>query len=220
MRSYAQFCPVARALDVVGDRWALLIVRELLVSPCRFTDLRRGLPGIASNLLAERLRALDHAGIVERANLPPPAASTVYQLTERGHALRTVLFELARWGAPMLDAGPDGDAFEIHWLVLLATVVFRDVPTADLGPLSARIQVGPASLTLRVGPDGVFVTGVPETQPDVVLTADPAHAVALITGAITLEDARADATVQVEGASAATAQMHALLKRAGLRGAA
>ncbi|MFC6929044.1 winged helix-turn-helix transcriptional regulator [Actinomadura yumaensis] len=101
MRSYNQYCSMARALDVVGDRWALLIVRELLAQgPCRFSDLRRGLPGIASNLLAERLREMQSAGLITRHEEPPPVAATLISLTERGQDLRGVVRELTRWGAP------------------------------------------------------------------------------------------------------------------------
>ena len=101
MRSYGEFCAVARALDVIGDRWTLLIVRELLLRPCRYTDLRDGLPGIATNLLAERLRELEAANVVEREDPEPPVATTLYRLTERGEQLRPVIQQLLRWGAPL-----------------------------------------------------------------------------------------------------------------------
>src|SRR5436190_22444590 len=100
MRSYGQYCAVAKALDVVGDRWTLLIVRELMIGgPSRYTDLQNGLPGIATNLLADRLRDLEKAGIVLRETAPPPVATSVFSLTARGQALWPVLAELGRWGA-------------------------------------------------------------------------------------------------------------------------
>src|SRR4029453_19587228 len=96
-------CAVARALDVVGDRWSLLIVRELLArGPSRYTDLRAGRPGIASNVLVERLRDLVDADIVAREYAPPPVAADLYRLTLRGEALEPVLYELGRWGGPLL----------------------------------------------------------------------------------------------------------------------
>src|SRR2546421_4464549 len=102
MRSYDQYCSVARALDVVGGRWNLLIVRELLLrGRSRYTDLHKGLPGIATNLLAERLRELEEAGVVLREQAPPPIATTVYSLTVRGQELESVIYELGRWGAPL-----------------------------------------------------------------------------------------------------------------------
>src|SRR5450631_362437 len=114
-RTYGQFCPVARALDLLGERWTLLIVRELLTGPQRYSDLRDGLPGMWSNLLAQRLRDLDAAGLVQRRELPPPAARLVYELTERGRALAPVVYELARWGLELLD-DPGDDVVPGHAL--------------------------------------------------------------------------------------------------------
>jgi DNA-binding HxlR family transcriptional regulator len=111
MRTYGDRCGIARALDAVGDRWALLVVRELLLGPKRFTDLRGGLPTVSPDVLAQRLRELEAAGVLRRDRLPPPAASQVYELTERGRELRTVVLELGRWGSrqPANDGplGPD-----------------------------------------------------------------------------------------------------------------
>jgi DNA-binding HxlR family transcriptional regulator len=106
-RSYGDLCGIARALDVVGERWALLVVRELILGPKRFTDLRAGLPHVGPDVLAQRLKELEAAGVLRRRTLAPPAGSRVYELTERGHALEPVLLELGRWGtfAPV----PDGD---------------------------------------------------------------------------------------------------------------
>lgn len=105
-RSYADACPIARALDVVGERWALLVVRELLLGPQRFSDLRRALPGASTNMLADRLRELAEHGVVTRRRLPPPAAATVYELTEHGRELTPALEALGAWGARLRR--PDG----------------------------------------------------------------------------------------------------------------
>src|SRR5436190_20653972 len=115
-RTYGDRCGVARALDLLGDRWALLVVRELLLGPKRFTDLRAGLPNVGPDVLAQRLRELEAAGIVRRATLPPPAASKVYELTSRGGELEPVVLALGRWGsvAPVPeDAAIGADAFVI-----------------------------------------------------------------------------------------------------------
>ena len=106
-RSYGDLCGIARALDVVGERWALLVVRELILGPKRFTDLRAGLPNVGPDVLAQRLKELEASGVLRRRTLAPPAGSRVYELTERGRALEPVLLELGRWGtfAPV----PDGD---------------------------------------------------------------------------------------------------------------
>jgi DNA-binding HxlR family transcriptional regulator len=103
-RTFDEYCPIARALEVVGERWSLLIVRELLLGPKRYTDLRQALPRMWTNLLADRLRHLERAGVIEQVDLPPPAARTVYQLTERGRGLEPVVLGLGRWGIPLLSA--------------------------------------------------------------------------------------------------------------------
>jgi len=107
-RTYGDSCGIARALDIVGERWALLVVRELILGPKRFTDLRAGLPRVGPDMLAARLRELEEAGVVRRGELPPPAASKVYELTEWGTELAPVLQALGRWGsrAPMPDTAP------------------------------------------------------------------------------------------------------------------
>jgi DNA-binding HxlR family transcriptional regulator len=111
VRTYDDPCGIARALDHVGERWALLIVRELLLGPKRFTDLRTGLPGASQNVLSQRLRELEESGLVRRRTLPPPAASRVYELTARGHDLEPVVLALAGWGsrAPLRSDRPLSD---------------------------------------------------------------------------------------------------------------
>jgi DNA-binding HxlR family transcriptional regulator len=109
-RSYGPYCPVARTLELVGERWTLLIVRELLVGPMRFTDLHAALAGIPRNLLADRLRDLEAQGVVGRRELPPPAARTVYELTGAGQELLPVIGALARWGLTHLPPPEPGEA--------------------------------------------------------------------------------------------------------------
>lgn len=111
-KRYDQYCPVCHALGLVGERWSLLIVRELLRGPKRYTDLVSGLPGIGTNILAARLRELEQGGILRKRRLPPPAASTVYELTEYGAELEEALYALARWGARSL--GPPGPKEEFY----------------------------------------------------------------------------------------------------------
>ena len=127
MRTYGQCCALAKALDVIGDRWTLLIVRELLLRDgLRYTDLLAGLPGIATNLLADRLRVLEGAGIISREQAPPPVATTLYHLTPRGRALRPVVKALGSWGGPLLAGAAEGDAFLGHWLALPAESLLGD----------------------------------------------------------------------------------------------
>ena len=129
MRTYGDRCGIARALDIVGERWALLVVRELLLGPKRFTDLRAGLPNVGPDVLAQRLRDLEDAGIVQRRTLPPPAGARVYELTDRGLDLEPVVLALGRWGsrAPF----PDGDArIGVDAFVIALKTLFD--PAADL----------------------------------------------------------------------------------------
>lgn len=114
-KRYDQYCPVCHALGLVGERWALLVVRELLRGPKRYTDLLEGLPGIGTNILAARLRELEQGGILRKRKLPPPAASTVYELTEYGQELEEALYALARWGARTLGPPDKGDELYPDW---------------------------------------------------------------------------------------------------------
>src|ERR687889_99652 len=112
---YQQYCALARTLDVAGDRWTLLIVRELTPGPRRFTDLLDGLPGVSRNLLTERLRALERDGIVTRQALPPPAARQVYELTDDGRDLAAAIGPLIAWGARRLGERAPSEAFQARW---------------------------------------------------------------------------------------------------------
>jgi DNA-binding HxlR family transcriptional regulator len=175
MRSYKQRCGLAKALDVVGDRWTLLIVRELLIrGACRYTDLRKGLPGIATNLLAERLRELEESGIVVREEAPPPIATALFRLSERGRELEGALLQLGRWGAPLLANRAKGETLQSHWLVLPLKLVLADGRPEDpainieLRPGSEpiTIAVSNGAIDVRLGTAGraaAVVTGKPET---------------------------------------------------------
>jgi DNA-binding HxlR family transcriptional regulator len=124
MRKFDQYCPVAHALSLVGERWSLLIVRELLHGPKRYTDLTHGLPGIGTNILAARLRELEQAGVVQKRTLPPPAASTVYELTEYGADLKEALYALARWGARTIGPPRPDDELYPEWGVNALPALF------------------------------------------------------------------------------------------------
>src|SRR5579859_7260339 len=127
MRSYGQYCSVAKALDVVGDRWTLLIIRELLTQgPCRYTDLKNGLPGIASNLLSDRLRELESAGLIRREEAPPPVAATLFHLTGAGAELEPVVSALGGWGLRYMTEPDESDEFRSQWFGFPVSLFLRD----------------------------------------------------------------------------------------------
>lgn len=218
MRSYGQYCAVAKALDVVGDRWTLLIVRELLIrGACRYTDLRDGLPGVATNLLVERLRDLEQAGILSREAAPPPVATTLFQLTARGQELRPVVEELARWGASHLNGPATGDAFRSHWLVLALQLRLRD-RQPDLSPVTIEVRAGDDPLLLEVGGGAVGIRQGSAPDPEAMLTGAPQLVFGVLTGNLRLADARA-AGLQYVGDSEILRRVQPEPLRAGGNGA-
>jgi DNA-binding HxlR family transcriptional regulator len=162
-RRYDQYCPVACTLSLVGERWALLVVRELMHGPKRYTDLLDHLPGIGTNILAARLKELEAGGLVEKRKLPPPAASTVYELSPMGRELRPVLHELARFGARLMGP-PPLDALEQGWLLEALDLALS--PVSPSGTLAFRIGDEEASLV-----DGVVTPGISEDA-DVFVETD------------------------------------------------
>ena len=184
-KRYDQYCPIAHALDLVGERWALLVVRELMHGPKRYTDLAEHLPGIGTNILASRLRDLEACGVVAKRKLPPPAASRVYELTEYGRALRTVMRELALWGARSLGPPTAEDELFSGWLENAIDTVLA--PTAPPGRFAFRVGDEVASLV-----DGEAQPGSIE-QPDVVVEGDPEGVYhMLIDGRLDLVSVRGD----------------------------
>lgn len=187
MRSYGQLCAVARALDVVGDRWTLLIVRELLIlEQARFTDLQNGLPGIAPNLLTQRLQELAEQGLLYREAVAAPIKGSVYCLTERGRSLDGVVRELLKWGAPTVPEAPPDATFEMHWLSLPARHLLRDNTPSEspvvvrFGDQADGFDVTAASGEVEVAPCRR------EVLPDAVVTGPGPVLVGLIQGACSL----------------------------------
>jgi DNA-binding HxlR family transcriptional regulator len=192
MRSYNEYCAVAKSLDVVGDRWTLLIVRELaLRGACRYTDLRNGLPGIASNLLAERLRELEHAGVTAREDAPPPIATTLFRLTPRGEQLRPVLEDLTRWGLPLMTEQKPGDAVRSHWLASALELMLTD-RRPDAGHVTVELQTGDQRIVLETR-DGTIHTRLgPADSADATLTGPPTPIMGLLLGLLQPADAKAN----------------------------
>jgi DNA-binding HxlR family transcriptional regulator len=163
-KHFDQYCPIAHALGMVGERWSLLIVRELLSGPKRYTDLAAGLPGIGTNILAARLKVLEECGVVSRRRLPPPAASQVYELTPYGLALKPIMRELALWGLVSLGPPkPDEDLYP-GWLANALDMLFSRL--APDGSFEFRIAGEVASVV-----DGE-VRPAPADDPDVLVEGD------------------------------------------------
>jgi DNA-binding HxlR family transcriptional regulator len=192
MRSYDEYCAVAKSLDVVGDRWTLLIVRELLQrGACRYTDLRNGLPGIATNLLADRLRELEQAGLVVREDAPPPIATTLFQLTPRGAQLTPVLADLARWGVPLMTEQNPSDAVKTRWLAWALELMLTD-RQPDAPSVAVALQTGDQPMVIEAR-DGTIHTRLgPADSADATLTGPPKPILGLLLGRLELREAKAN----------------------------
>jgi len=168
MRTYGDRCGVARALDVVGERWALLIVRELVLGPKRFSNLRGGLPRVAPDVLSQRLRELEGAGVLRRATLPPPSNARVYELTEWGQELEPLVVGLGRWGSRAPFPGGDADLGTDAFVIALKTLF---EPGGFAGVVDLRLGGDRFALTVRGGKFDAR-RGSPE-DPDLAILADP-----------------------------------------------
>jgi len=199
-RRYDDPCGIARALDVVGERWALLVVRELVLGPKRFTDLRTGLPGVSTDVLAQRLRQLEQGGVLRPVTLPPPGATRAYELTDRGHELEPVLHALGRWGSrealPATDREMTVDAFA----VALSTVF--DPERADGLDAVVALEIGDDQLVARVRDGRLMMRRGRAESPDKVLGADLAHLREVLWRGRPLRDAERDGAVCVTGSRA------------------
>ncbi|MEH3130749.1 MAG: helix-turn-helix domain-containing protein [Mycolicibacterium neoaurum] len=200
MRRYGQYCGLARSLEIVGDRWNLLIVRQLLIAPARYRDLVAGLPGIATNLLADRLRELESAGVIERRL--GDGSTVEYALTAWGAELREPIEGLIRWSTPLMARGPEGDTFRPEWLslaipaLLAARVKVRAAVSIGLTGEDMALQLNASRANFTVGPpDGRALAGT--------LHAAPEYILGLAAGALTIDDAQALGLIEIDGDEAA-----------------
>ncbi|MGW4563867.1 winged helix-turn-helix transcriptional regulator [Streptomyces sp. NPDC004561] len=193
-RSYDQYCSAARALDLVGDRWTLLIVRELLGGPRRYTDLHADLPGVSTDVLASRLKDMERDGLATRRRLPPPGAAFVYELTYRGRALLPVLQALGAWGEAELGERRPTDAVRAHWFAL---PLLRALEGEGL--VEVRLEEG--EFHLRAGSqDGpVYGDGPAPAEPDARLVMDATTCEAVARGETSLPEAVRDGRLTVTG---------------------
>jgi DNA-binding HxlR family transcriptional regulator len=203
-RSYHDACPIARALDVVGERWALLVVRELLFGPLRFTDLRRALPNASSNLIADRLHELKDRGVLSRRRLPPPAGSSVYELTDWGHALEPIVLALGDWGA-RIPVPPQPHALSPSSAVLFLQGAVQPDPEAP--PTVGRLELDERVWTIRADDGRVHATTGEPADPDFALRSTPDALAALVDDPDSLDAAIANRTATVSGDAAALARV-------------
>lgn len=197
MRSYGQYCGLARALEIVGDRWSLLIVRQLLIAPARYRDLLDGLPGIATNLLADRLRDLEVAGVLER-RLAGAGSVVEYALTPWGAQLREPVESLLRWSVPLMIRGPEADAFRPEWLAVALPALLASRVTARRERAIA-LDVGGPPLHLRVSRSGIEVHPADDRPVEATLRGDAAYVLGLAAGALDLQTATNLGLVAVDG---------------------
>jgi DNA-binding HxlR family transcriptional regulator len=198
-RSYGDACAIARALDVVGERWALLVVRELLLGPQRFSDLRRALPAASSNLLSDRLRELAGRGVIRRRQLPAPAGARVYELTEWGQDLEPVLLALGAWAMPV--PLPPGATLSAASVLLFLRGSARPDPGAP--PATYRLELDDRVWTARTEAGRLDVRPGEPDRPDAALRTDPATLNSLLDGSLELGAAVADGTAVTAGDQAA-----------------
>jgi len=197
-RSYGEACRFAYALDLVGERWALLIVRELLLGPKRFTDLRASLPHASTNILSDRLRELEQHAVVRRRKLPPPAGSAVYELTEWGRELEPIVTKLGAWGARS-PLPPDSQAIGPDSIVLALRSLFDPEIAGDLSA-SYNLQIGEDRYRVDVAAGEVHLERGAATDPEVTFTVPDAPTLAaVLTDHLPLEDALASGALQIDG---------------------
>jgi len=208
-RKYGQGCGTAHALDLVGDRWALLVVRELVLGPKRFTDLRDGLPGIGPNVLSQRLKELEDASVLRRRTLPPPAGSTVYELTEWGSELEEIVVRLGRWGARSPEM-PRVAETQPEWLVLGMRAVYE--PEEDPVPTLYEFRFGNEVFWARVDDGSLKVGRGAASAPDAVLTSDVETVAKLMRGELKSAAALRSGAVKLDGERAAFDRFPALFR--------
>lgn len=197
-RTYDQYCALARALDVIGERWTLLVVRELMLGPRRYTDLLDALPGIGTNLLAARLRELERNGVTERRRLSAPAASMVYELTARGRQLEPAVIALTRWGSGRLGRPRRGEHFRPAWLVIAMQAAFQPGAAADVRE-TYEFRIDDEVLQVRVEEGSVAASQGPGHKPDMTFTSDSLTLRAIMAGRLTFRDAVAQDRAEIEG---------------------
>lgn len=199
-RSYGQICGLSRALEIVGERWALLIVRDLIAKPKRFTDLRQGLPRIPTNVLSARLKELEQAGVLQRRILPRPATAVVYELTDYGRELDDIMMALGRWGAQSMGHPEADDVYTADSLMMAMRASYRAPDDADVPPepVSYELRVSGIVVGVTVQDGQLTVTDEPQREPDLVIEASDEFG-ALLMGKLSPSEALDSGSVRVTG---------------------
>ncbi|MCW8377456.1 winged helix-turn-helix transcriptional regulator [Streptomyces justiciae] len=197
-RSYDQYCSAARALDAVGDRWTLLIVRELLTGPRRYTDLHADLPGVSTDVLASRLKDMERDGLATRRRLPPPGAAYVYELAGRGRELLPVIQALGAWGEAELGERRPTDAVRAHWFALPMLRALREKGDGE-GIVEVRLEEGDFHLYVGAEDGPVYGHGRAPGEPDARLSMDVDTCTAIGRGELSVADAVRDGRIEVAG---------------------
>ena len=210
MRTYGDGCAIARALDVVGERWALLVVRELLLGPKRYTDLRRGLPNASPNVLSQRLGELERAGVLRRRKLPPPAGSRVYELTDWGRELEEIVVSLGRWGARSPTPPDDAPIVSADSIILALRARFD--PGAAHGLRAGyELRLGEDRFGIEVADDEITAARGDAHRADATIDTDPDTLNAVLWRGRSLADAQRSGTMTIEGDEAAVERFVALI---------
>jgi DNA-binding HxlR family transcriptional regulator/putative sterol carrier protein len=204
-RTYGDGCAIARGLDLVGERWALLVVRELLLGPKRYTDLKNGLPNASPNVIYDRLRELERAGVVERDKLPPPAGSRVYALTDWGHELEDTVMSLGRWAARS-PSQPKEAPIGADSMVLALRARF-DSDAAVGQRASYELRLGEDRFRIEVSDDAINVARGSADQADATIETDPGTLAAVLWNGRPLADAQRAGQLRIEGNQAAVERL-------------
>ena len=198
-RSYGQFCGLARALEMIGERWTLLIVRNLLIGPKRYTDLRNGLPEIPTNILATRLKQLEESAVAVRRALPHPERGVVYELTDYGRELEPALVALGRWGAATMTTPRPGEIITAESLAMSFRTTFRP-EAAQAALLGFELRMGDITISLQIGEGSLTVSTEPHPSPDLVIERRADNAVRdIMAGSLTPAKAIVEGSVRVTG---------------------
>lgn len=196
-RTYNQYCPIAYSLDHLGERWTLLLVRELAYGPRRFADLNRSLPGVGKNLLSQRLRSLEQLQVIRRRTLPPPAPVTVYELTAQGEGLRSILDDLTRWGLPFLPQAPsESDTLSVASTMNALNALF-DPQAAAYIALACECRVEGEIFSLQIRRGGMTLSQGPALAPDLTLQAEATSLLLLVMGRLDPTEALQDGRVEI-----------------------